>query len=109
MERPNTRRLASRRGRGATAGIMRIRTLFLLCLSATAAIALLVAGKLVVDASQDRRAALQAGEALGVVESLLGIADQLANERGAYSNLLGRDGAADAKDREVIAGKRAIA
>jgi methyl-accepting chemotaxis protein len=77
------------------------------CMSVAAVIALLVAGKLVLDGWQVYKAQTTAGEALEVAARALWIQQCFADERGPANNLLGSSRPANDSDRDSIRKTRA--
>jgi methyl-accepting chemotaxis protein len=86
---------------------MRVRSFFIACMSATSAIAIVVAGLLVVNALSRYTAETAAREAIGVAAGLLKIGEIMSNERGPFNLALTAEQPVTAKDQAAYALLRA--
>src|ERR1700719_2052931 len=87
--------------------LMRVRTFFLVCISAAGSIAVLAAAFLVANKWQSYSAEIEAGRASETIGAVARIFEGLTNERGPYNVALAAEDAASAADRQTIAGLRA--
>jgi methyl-accepting chemotaxis protein len=86
---------------------MRVRSFFIACMSIAAAIAMVVAGKLVMVDWNSYTAQTAAGEAVGAAASLMKIPEQMTSERGAYLVALAADEPANDTVRQNLTKLRA--